>query len=106
MSIFDNFLKHKNSNKDNEIDLSSKEVPSILNKDIDEEILFNENELVDLAIDGVIDTTSALTIKKFKHNLEVLVKRAKEKGTLDQFMMRPPWPCQDPPCTLGLLAAG
>lgn len=87
MSIFDKFLKHKNSNKDNETDLSSKEVPSILNKDIDEEILFNENELVDLAIDGVIDTTSALTIKKFKHNLEVLVKRAKEKGTLDQFMI-------------------
>ncbi len=90
MSIFNNFLKHKISNTDTAVDLANKEVMSnhyVSNNGVVDDFIFDENELVDIAIDGVIDTTSVLAIKKFKHNLEVLVKRAKEKGTLDKFMI-------------------
>ena len=45
-----------------------------------------EDELVSFS-DEILDTNSRETIEKFKHNLEILIKRAKEKGKVDKFML-------------------
>lgn len=45
-----------------------------------------EGEIVSFD-DEVLDTDSRASIDKFKHNLEVLVKQAKEKGKVDKFMI-------------------
>ena len=45
-----------------------------------------EDELVTFS-DEVLDTNSRESIAKFKHNLEILMKRAKEKGKVDKFML-------------------
>ena len=37
--------------------------------------------------DEVLDTNSRETIEKFKHNLEILIRRAKENGKVDKFML-------------------
>ena len=45
-----------------------------------------EDELVSFS-DEILDTNSRETIEKFKHNLEILIKRAKERGKVDKFML-------------------
>lgn len=45
-----------------------------------------EDELVSFS-DEILDTNSRETIEKFKHNLEILIKRAKEKEKVDKFML-------------------
>lgn len=45
-----------------------------------------EGEIVSFD-DEVLDTESRASIDKFKHNLEVLVNQAKEKGKVDKFMI-------------------
>ena len=45
-----------------------------------------KDELVSFS-DEVLDTNSRETIEKFKHNLEILIRRAKEKGKVDKFML-------------------
>ena len=45
-----------------------------------------EDELVTFS-DEVLDTNSRESIEKFKHNLDILMKRAKEKGKVDKFML-------------------
>lgn len=45
------------------------------------------DEIVDVSKDGFLDTTSVLSIKKFKHNLEVLVKKAKRDKKINKFMI-------------------
>ena len=45
-----------------------------------------EGELVSLS-DGILDTESRASIEKFKHNLEILMKKTKEKGKVDKFML-------------------
>lgn len=45
-----------------------------------------EGELVSFS-DQVLNTNSRASIEKFKHNLEILVKKAKEDGKIDKFMI-------------------
>ena len=45
-----------------------------------------KDELVSFS-DEVLDTNSRETIEKFKHNLKILMKKAKEKGKVDKFML-------------------
>ena len=45
-----------------------------------------DNELVPFA-EEVLDTNSKENIEKFKHNLEILIKRAKGNGKVDKFMI-------------------
>ena len=45
-----------------------------------------KDELVSFS-DEVLDTNSRESIEKFKHNLNILMKRAKEKGKIDKFML-------------------
>ena len=45
-----------------------------------------DNELVPFTED-VLDINSRENIEKFKHNLEILIRRAKEKGKVDKFML-------------------
>ncbi len=54
--------------------------------EISERIELPEGELVSLS-DEVLDTTSKATIEKFKHNLNILMKKAKEEGKVDKFML-------------------
>ena len=52
----------------------------------DQPIELPNNELAPFT-DEVLDTNSRENIEKFKHNLEILIKRAKEKGKVDKFML-------------------
>lgn len=45
-----------------------------------------DDELVTFT-EEVLDTNSRENIEKFKHNLEILIKRAKENGKVDKFML-------------------
>lgn len=45
-----------------------------------------EGELVSFS-DEVLDTNSRASIEKLKHNLEILIKQAKEKGKIDKFIL-------------------
>ena len=45
-----------------------------------------KDELVSFS-DEILDTNSRETIEKFKHNLKILMKKAKEKGKVDKFML-------------------
>lgn len=45
-----------------------------------------EDELVSFS-EEVLDTNSRVSEEKFKHNLKVLMKRAKENGRIDKFML-------------------
>lgn len=45
-----------------------------------------EGELVSFS-DEVLDTNSRDSIEKLKHNLEILIKQAKEKGKIDKFIL-------------------
>ena len=45
-----------------------------------------DDELVPFT-EEILDTNSRENIEKFKHNLEILIKRAKEKGKVDKFML-------------------
>lgn len=47
---------------------------------------FPEDELAPFT-DEVLDTNSRENIEKFKHNLEILIRRAKENGKVDKFML-------------------
>ena len=47
---------------------------------------FPEDELVSFSYE-VLDTNSRENIEKFKHNLEILIRRAKENGKVDKFML-------------------
>lgn len=47
---------------------------------------FPENELVSFS-DEILDTTSTTSLKKFEHNLEILIKRAKQAGKIDKFVL-------------------
>lgn len=47
---------------------------------------FPENELVSFS-DEILDTTSTASLKKFEHNLEILIKRAKQTGKIDKFVL-------------------
>lgn len=51
-----------------------------------EAIKFPENELVSFS-ENVLDTNSEVSVEKFKHNLKILMKNAKEKGKVDKFML-------------------
>lgn len=50
----------------------------------DEQIELQTGELVQFS-EKILDTTSKVTVEKFKHNLEILIKRAKETGKIDKF---------------------
>lgn len=53
-----------------------------------EAIKFPENELVSFSeSENVLDTNSIVSVEKFKHNLKILMKNAKEKGKVDKFML-------------------
>jgi len=45
-----------------------------------------EGEIVPIS-DGVLDATSKVSEEKLKHNLEILIKQAKEKGKIDKFVL-------------------
>ena len=49
-------------------------------------IEFPENELVSFS-DEILDTTSTASLKKFEHNLKILIKRAKQAGKIDKFVL-------------------
>lgn len=55
-------------------------------EEIYEPIDLPEGELVSFS-DEVLDTTSRVNEEKLKHNLEILLKQAKEKGKIDKFML-------------------
>lgn len=46
-----------------------------------------ENEIVPFSNEEVLDADSKASEDKLKHNLEILIKKAKEKGKLDKFMI-------------------
>lgn len=52
-----------------------------------EKSLSNSLEVVQITKDGILDTHSLEAVEKFKHNLEVLKKKAKERKKIDQFMI-------------------
>ena len=52
----------------------------------DQPIELPNNELAPFT-DEVLDTNSRENIEKFKHNLEILIRRAKENGKVDKFML-------------------
>lgn len=46
-----------------------------------------ENELVSFSSEKILDVSSRAAEDKLKHNLNILIKQAKEKGKLDKFMI-------------------
>lgn len=48
---------------------------------------YPENEIVPLVENGVLDASSKTSEEKFKHNLQVLVNKAKKTGKIDKFML-------------------
>ena len=46
-----------------------------------------ENEIVPFSNEEVLDADSRASEDKLKHNLDILIKQAKEKGKLDKFMI-------------------
>lgn len=56
-------------------------------KIVPEEILeLPEGELVSI-VDGVLDVDSSVNVQKLKHNLQVLMEKAKRDGRIDKFML-------------------
>ncbi len=74
--------KEKNTNENIE---EIKEEMNFLEKA--EDTLLNFTEIVQITTDGILDTHSQEALEKFKHNLEVLIKKAKENKKIDQFMI-------------------
>lgn len=90
---FNKILKRNHENKLdflNESSLDETEVKQLPtpkeSEHIYEPIELPENELVSFS-DEVLDTDSKTSIQKFKHNLEILIKKAKETGKIDKFML-------------------
>ena len=52
----------------------------------DQPIELPNNEIAPFT-DEVLDTNSRENIEKFKHNLEILIRSAKENGKVDKFML-------------------
>ena len=50
-------------------------------------INFQENELVSFITDGFLNTNSETSEEKLKHNLKVLINRAKTNGKIEKFMI-------------------
>lgn len=88
--LFNKIFKRDNDNKlldfveepKSEI---SEQIP-IQESKIYEPIELPEGELVSFT-DEVLDTESRENIEKFKHNLAILVKKAKEAGKIDKFVL-------------------
>ena len=82
------FNKIFRKNNNNELDFFEeiKEVKPLPIIEEEESIELPENELVTFA-DEVLDTDSKVSIEKLKHNLEILMKKAKETGKIDKFML-------------------
>ena len=74
--------KEKNTNENIE---EIKEEMNFLEKA--EDTLLNFTEIVQITTDGILDTHSQEALEKFKHNLEVLIKKAKENKKIDHFMI-------------------
>lgn len=54
--------------------------------EVHEPIELPEGELISFS-DEVLDTNSNLSTEKLKHNLKILIEKAKEKGKVDKFML-------------------
>ena len=63
--------------------LDEKEIPI---EETDHLMDFPEGEIVSFS-DEILDTTSKVSIEKFKHNLKILIREAKEKGKIDKFFL-------------------
>lgn len=58
----------------------------VINNEKEEHIELPEGELVSFS-DEVLDTNSKLAIEKFKHNLQLLIAQAKQKKSIDKFII-------------------
>ncbi len=83
LSRFLNKIFRRNNNKQLDEKETVKQLPT---PEINEPIELPKDELVSFS-DEVLDTTSKVSVEKFKHNLEVLIKKAKETGKVDKFML-------------------
>lgn len=54
---------------------------------LEEEVVFESNDLTEITESSFIDTTSPLSIAKYKNNLRLLVAEAKSRGKIDQFRL-------------------
>lgn len=79
LSLLKNAL-HKNDIKEEDLTGS---IVQIEEKPVE----FTSNELVNLALDNVIDTTDPLTIAKYKNNLRLLAEKIKKQGYQDKFKL-------------------
>lgn len=85
MGIFDIFKKKK-SIQNNQIEINnSVNVEKV--EEIKEKIDFIDGKIMNITENGVIDTNSYKAIEIYKHNLEVLVNEALEKGHVDKFFI-------------------
>lgn len=85
--LYNGTFKENNDNIETSSKTNSKERKHL--QEIDETyqpMELPEDELVTFS-DEVLDTNSKESIEKFKHNLDILMKRAKEKGKVDKFML-------------------
>lgn len=85
MAIWDNLFKNKKESK--KMVNNETIVNDIEKKVIYDNIVFADDELVSIAVDGIIDLNSPLTIEKYKHNMSVLAKRTKEKKEVEKLML-------------------
>lgn len=84
MGFLDRLFKRKSNTDldflDEEVNKEPEPIPEVY-----EPIELPEGKLVSFS-NEVIDTTSKVSIQKFKHNLEILMKETKEKGKIDKFV--------------------
>lgn len=83
---FSTNLKRKGNDKLEFLEKGKKVEQLSVVKEVHEYIELPEEEIVSFS-DEVLDTTSKVSEEKFKHNLEVLMKKAKETGKIDKFML-------------------
>lgn len=86
MGLFDKMF-NKLNNKKTLDSLNEEKIvgqPSLI--DVDEHIDLPEGEIVSFT-EEILDTDSKVYVEKLKHNLEILIKKAKETGKVDKFML-------------------
>lgn len=74
----------------NKLDTEKLPTPDLRNKDLPKPssvIEFPKDELISSITQGVLDTQSEKVIDIFKHNLEVLIRRTKEAGKVEKFII-------------------
>ncbi len=92
MGIFDFFRKKESKSGGSREPINNADIKEEYKELLDEleeidESLFMTDDLLELSVDGVLDTNSKLAIRKMKHNMKILADRVRSEGKVSNFML-------------------